>query len=396
MDILKFLFVNRMKNIQYEKKSGGHNLKKNRMSTTNSWSFNTIPAAATGSTKVFNRVITSRSDSGRFYEKHGDDSFPLLPVGVMLPFVGTVAPGGYLLCNGADVYRDAYPDLFAVIGTRYGEGDGSTTFGLPRLTGPTEGEALTVTVGFSVDKDMSSTGNLTLPGPYSPDGNGVTSDTQTASYWDDWDNDIFDEWGFFYLYDPATTSYKFLVFETINQADGVFATQTVTAFGGRTFTIVHGYAARGIYRIEVSCTSDSNPFQFGAYGEMGSDDSTINTNVDGTLTVNGSNYSFTYNKNQEEGDLTEILYAYFVPFETNQLGSNGKTYTENVDDDMMYYYTNQYTNGITAYFSKKNDVISFINADVRLLNGKIRGGRISLDENGDPVLGPTSKYIIKY
>jgi len=313
----------------------------------------------------------------------------------MLPFAGTTAPGGYLLCNGADVYRNAYPDLFAVIGTRYGEGDGLTTFGLPRISGPTEGGALSLTVGYVVDKDMNSMDIPTLPGPYSPDGNGVDSGAQVASYWDDWDNDIFDDWGFFYLYDPATTSYKFLVLDTINQADGVFATQTVTAFGNRTFTIVHGYAAQGIYRMEVSCTSDSNPFQFGAYGDMGSDESTINTNVDGTLTVSSTNYSFTYNKNQEEGDLTEIFYAYFIPFEPSELDSNGKTYTDNIDGEYTYFYTNQYTNGLTVYFSKKNDVISFINADVRLLNNQIRAGAISLDENGDPALGPTSKYIIK-
>ena len=365
------------------------------MSTTNSWVYATVPVAAGGGTKVFNRVITSRTDSGRFYEKRGEESALLLPVGVMLPFAGTTAPGGYLLCDGSDVYRDAYPDLFSVIGTRYGEGDGSTTFGLPHIAGPSEGGALTVQVGYGVDKDMSSTGIDRLPAEYCPGGVEIAQNAEVASYWDDWDNDIFDEWGFFYLYDPGTNSYKFLVFDQINQADGVFATQNVTAFGGRTFTIVHGYSAKGIYRIEVTCTSDSNAFRFGAYGNMGSDSNTVNTNIDGTLTVSGTNYSFTYNRNEEAEDSIELFYAYFVPFEPSELGAYSKSYSEFVDGDDTYFYTREYTNGITAYFSKRNDVITFINTDLRLLNGKIRGGAISIDENGDPVLGPTSKYIIK-
>jgi len=41
------------------------------------------------------------------------------------------APSGYLLCNGALVSRTTYAGLFAVLGTTYGAGDGSTTFALP-------------------------------------------------------------------------------------------------------------------------------------------------------------------------------------------------------------------------------------------------------------------------
>jgi len=40
-------------------------------------------------------------------------------------------PEGWLLCNGAAVSRSTYAGLFAKIGTKYGTGDGSTTFNLP-------------------------------------------------------------------------------------------------------------------------------------------------------------------------------------------------------------------------------------------------------------------------
>ena len=43
-------------------------------------------------------------------------------------------PSGYLLCDGSEVSREEYGTLFNMIGTYYGEGDGSTTFNLPNLT----------------------------------------------------------------------------------------------------------------------------------------------------------------------------------------------------------------------------------------------------------------------
>ena len=48
-------------------------------------------------------------------------------------FAFNTAPDGYLVCNGAEVSRETYADLFAVIGTTFGSGDGSTTFNLPDL-----------------------------------------------------------------------------------------------------------------------------------------------------------------------------------------------------------------------------------------------------------------------
>ena len=44
-------------------------------------------------------------------------------------------PTGWLLCDGANVSRTTYADLFAVIGTTYGPGDGSTTFNVPDMSG---------------------------------------------------------------------------------------------------------------------------------------------------------------------------------------------------------------------------------------------------------------------
>lgn len=58
-----------------------------------------------------------------------------VPAGSVIPFAGTSAPAGYLIADGSAVSRSTYADLFAVISTTYGAGDGSTTFNLPDLRG---------------------------------------------------------------------------------------------------------------------------------------------------------------------------------------------------------------------------------------------------------------------
>lgn len=57
------------------------------------------------------------------------------PTGSILAFGGDSAPAGFLMCQGSAVSRTTYPTLFALVGTRFGEGDGSTTFNLPDFRG---------------------------------------------------------------------------------------------------------------------------------------------------------------------------------------------------------------------------------------------------------------------
>jgi len=57
------------------------------------------------------------------------------PVGEIIIFPVTTPPTGYLICDGSAISRTTYSDLFTVLGTSYGPGDGSTTFNLPDLRG---------------------------------------------------------------------------------------------------------------------------------------------------------------------------------------------------------------------------------------------------------------------
>jgi len=64
-----------------------------------------------------------------------NDESPFVKTGLIFPWTTATAPSGYLLCSGAVVSRTTYADLFAVIGTTFGSGDGSSTFGIPDLRG---------------------------------------------------------------------------------------------------------------------------------------------------------------------------------------------------------------------------------------------------------------------
>ena len=73
------------------------------------------------------------------------------PAGIVMPFAGSTAPQGYLLCDGSAVSRDTYSSLFTAIGTVYGAGDGSSTFNVPNLSGR-------VVLGVSQSHAMGTTG----------------------------------------------------------------------------------------------------------------------------------------------------------------------------------------------------------------------------------------------
>lgn len=77
---------------------------------------------------VSSTVVTPGSDTAYWLRLDSNGA-----IGEIKYFAFNTPPEGYLVCNGATVSRETYADLFAVIGTTFGEGDGSTTFNLPDL-----------------------------------------------------------------------------------------------------------------------------------------------------------------------------------------------------------------------------------------------------------------------
>jgi microcystin-dependent protein len=61
----------------------------------------------------------------------------IMPIGAMIEWSTDTAPAHWVLCYGQAINRTTYADLFAVVSTTYGVGDGSTTFNVPDLRGRT-------------------------------------------------------------------------------------------------------------------------------------------------------------------------------------------------------------------------------------------------------------------
>ncbi|BDW88208.1 phage tail protein [Thalassospira tepidiphila] len=79
-----------------------------------------------------------------------------LPVATILPFAGSVAPEGFMICDGAELLAAEYADLFTAIGTVYGVGQAAGSFKLPDLRGRApigagQGDGLTDRVIGAVD-----------------------------------------------------------------------------------------------------------------------------------------------------------------------------------------------------------------------------------------------------
>ena len=74
-----------------------------------------------------------------------------IPTATIVPWSSSSVPTGFLECNGAAVSRSTYSALFAIVGTTYGAGDGSSTFLLPDLQD-------NIAMGKSGTKALASTG----------------------------------------------------------------------------------------------------------------------------------------------------------------------------------------------------------------------------------------------
>lgn len=122
----------------------------------------------------------------------------MMPVGTILLYGGTSAPTGWLLCNGAAVSRTTYSELFAVTGTAYGTGDGSTTFNVPDFLGRTvigTGSGSGLTTRARGDKSGEETHVLTTAEMPAHTHNSIIA---TAYHQVEWGNN--DYWG------PGATS----------------------------------------------------------------------------------------------------------------------------------------------------------------------------------------------
>ncbi|WP_423192986.1 phage tail protein [Cupriavidus sp. H18C2] len=123
-----------------------------------------------------------------------DPYFGLTKAGMIMFHTKSVAPSGFLKCNGAAISRTTFGELFSEIGTTFGAGDGSTTFNVPDLRaefirgwddsrGVDSGRAFGSGQGFSVESHNHLYGGTAIQ--FAPGANGslVTGNTYSTSFY---------------------------------------------------------------------------------------------------------------------------------------------------------------------------------------------------------------------
>jgi microcystin-dependent protein len=88
------------------------------------------PSGVTGDFR-FNTTLTQfEGYDGSSWAKVGG-----VPAGTVIAYASSTVPSGFLECNGSNISRSTYAQLYSAIGNAWGSGDGSSTFGLPDLRG---------------------------------------------------------------------------------------------------------------------------------------------------------------------------------------------------------------------------------------------------------------------
>ncbi|MCK1306482.1 MULTISPECIES: tail fiber protein [unclassified Bradyrhizobium] len=95
-----------------------------------------LATGAVTTNKLADAVVSTAklADGATTFVKLASDANQIIPAGALMPYAGSVAPTGWLLCTGQSLLRADYPSLFAAIVTSYGAADG-THFNLPDMRG---------------------------------------------------------------------------------------------------------------------------------------------------------------------------------------------------------------------------------------------------------------------
>lgn len=216
-------------------------------------------------------------------------------------------------------------------------------------------------VGTPVDKTFSTSNKKTLAA-YLP---GDTDFQASRTYWPDWGDDIFDSWGFFYIYDVVANNYRAAVLPNMDSADGVQNTATFF-LNGITYIVKFGYPVQGIFKFDVTSSDRTRDFVFGFDGNLGSNGTTINSNLLQNYTLGGENFTLHYNYNYQGAVPSENFYTYVVPYERSKNKSTRSFTRYLYGIDNLAIYSTAVKRGVTIYIAKQNDVRDWIINDLQI------------------------------
>jgi hypothetical protein len=215
-----------------------------------------------------------------------------------------------------------------------------------------------------------------------------------GSYWSHFANSpsyVCNTCGFFRIYHPPETgsvgsisspsgNYVGLNLSQINKATGLMSTETFS-LEGVTYTVTHGWAVTGIYRIDIDSSDPDKEFKVYTYNQMYN--STFNMYHFSKETDWGKIRYFRYDRS---GDPSRDIHVYFIPKSAevskrvngeyrkstdnfnyeNQSGNSSNPHYESyyINNSRMHATTTPYKEGAIIYYAVRDNVIDWVEADL--------------------------------
>ncbi len=200
--------------------------------------------------------------------------------------------------------------------------------------------------------------NAEIPSGSNPKSSGALTPTGTRYFWADLGDDICDEWGMWYIYNPADQTASHIQFGFLNGPNEFVYSETQTHHG-KTFTIKHGWLVQGIFKLDVECSDADFQFTIGMYGNLGSDSTT--TNEDKRYNASWGPLNYNFNRTNSGNALnTDPFYTYLIPklkSYNDAITLSGTNFTAGVtttiqDTDHLAIWFDTLKVGATMYFVK--------------------------------------------
>ena len=221
--------------------------------------------------------------------------------------------------------------------------------------------------GVSITKDMQNQSSHTWP----QNAHSGTSGGHSGMYFNDWANDVWDAWGYWGIHYYSQVNSTWIYHEpvqfgtSINNADGVFVTNTWTANDGTNWKVRHGHPVACMWMMCLTCETANTDFRVNMGGNMGSDGSTQTRDGYNDVTIStGQSMRIHWRENSDSGSFNSNEQVRWYCFPTgvggsNQYGTGTSTnvwHTSYVTGDNHYIYSGLNTEqSFTLYMAKGND-----------------------------------------
>jgi len=267
----------------------------------------------------------------------------------------TDSAGTYSTSNTASSTRSYRPRTSLRVNS-----SGNNYLYFPRYTTTTSGSVYMGNSG-SITKDLNTGTSHNFPDYGHPETTGLSL-TSSAYRFNDWGNDIWDNWGFFHLW--ITGGHYFaLDLSGGNLGDGAFTARNIKYIyttPNPEFYIKFGHPVANGWMLHIRCKQPSLVWRLCMGGNMGSDGNTYTRNGYTTITMNSGGTRNIWNRENSDNssyNSAEQVRWWIIPMRGNETIDSSSSHYYGVSGDNHYISSPRISGGLTLYMSKGNSIL---------------------------------------